>query len=96
MKKVTLLFVSIIILCFVLSFVGASYGSDGSYYDVLWDITVTDCQGKVTVYKNCTIIRMNEQWITFVPNSSRVSTGSGKRKLLPVGADCLIVMMDEQ
>ena len=91
MKYVTCLLVLLITLCF-------AHISDAgtSFYDEVWDITVTDCSGRTVVYENSTIVEMNEQHIVFIPAQGRIPTKTGKRKIVPINSDCVTVYMDEQ
>ena len=91
MKYVTCLLVLLITLCFA----GTS-DAGTSFYDEVWDITVTDCSGRTVVYENSTIVEMNEQHIVFIPAQGRIPTKTGKRKIVPINSDCVTVYMDEQ
>ncbi len=49
-----------------------------SEHDQSWEITITDCQGNVTIYKDCLIVyddRFNS--IAFMPNQGNIPTGNG-------------------
>ena len=87
-------YVTCLLLLIMLCFPGTS-DAGTSYYDEVWDITITDCSGRTVVYENCTIVEMNEQHVVFIPGEGRIST-TGKRKIVPINSDCMTVYMDEQ
>ena len=91
MKNITYLLLLLIMLCFA----GTS-DAGTSFYDEMWDITVTNCSGKTVVYTNCTIVEMNEQHVVFIPAEGRIPTKTGKRKIVPINSDCVTVFMDEK
>ena len=93
MKYVTCLLL-LIMLCFAGTSDAGYIGT--SHYEEVWDITITDCSGKTTVYKNSAITEMNEQWLVFIPDGGRNPSSNMKRKTVPVNSDCLTVVMDEQ
>jgi len=89
-------YVTCLLLLIMLCFAGTSDSAVGtSFYDEVWDITVTDCSGRTVVYKDCAIVEMNEQHIVFIPGEGRMWT-NGKRKVVPINSDCVTVYMDEQ
>ena len=90
-------YVTCLLLLIILCFAGTNDSQAGtSFYDEVWDITVTDCSGKTVVYENSTIVEMNEQHVIFIPAEGRIPTKTGKRKIVPINSDCMTVLMDEQ
>ena len=63
-----------------------------SEYDVVWNITVIDCNGFVTVYRDCRITNAGQFWISFMPDQGRLASGNGKEIHINTVDSCLKVI----
>jgi len=78
MKKI----ITILFMLFILTFIFMNVVDAGNQWsseqDQIWEITVDDCKGNITIYKDCLIINDNRfNNLVFMPNQGRIPTGNG-------------------
>jgi hypothetical protein len=66
-----------------------------SEYDVVYTITVIDCQGSATVYRDCRLINTGQDWVSFMPNQGQIATGNGKAIHVSMRDGCTRVIKEE-
>lgn len=75
MKKILLI---VLMIMFVFTSAATAGNQWKSEQDLFWDITIINCQGVTTVYKDCLILYDNRfNNLVFMPNQGRIETGSG-------------------
>lgn len=76
--------------------ISASAGLVGkSEYDVVWTITVIDCQGTTTIYKDCRITNSGQFWISFMPGQGNIASGNGKEIHINTSNSCVKVIKEQ-
>jgi hypothetical protein len=74
MKKILLLPILFLAL-YSLVYAGNEWKSD---YDQVWEITIAECSGTVSVYHNCIITNITEYVLSFMPDQGKIKTGNGQ------------------
>ena len=87
----------LLILAFLTVFVSVSLAGlvGRSEYDVVWEITVIDCQGYMTVYRDCRIVNAGQFWISFMPNQGQIATSNGREVHINTSETCVKVIKRE-
>jgi hypothetical protein len=92
--KERLVIASILLFFMALPALGGLIGKPD--YDVVWRITVIDCQGKATVYEHCRIVNVGPGWIYFMPNQGQIASGNGKEVHISTDNSCTQVIKEEE
>lgn len=71
---------------------GTGFKSD---FDILWNITVSNCSGREIVYTNCLLVEKNLLWISFVPDQNVVSGPHGKEIRISIVGGCTSIIMEQ-
>jgi hypothetical protein len=66
-----------------------------SEYDVVWRITVIDCNGGMRVYNNCRITNLGQSVVSFMPDQGQIASGNGREIIVTTNDGCTRVIKEQ-